>query len=76
MYLQTRILTSYSRIKGAAIVKSLIKSAGVNTTASTSKIKYPYLLFFIRYCGVKMCSDVKKATITGSSNIIPSGREV
>ena len=39
----------------------------------TINIKYAYLLFLIKNLGVRIPSDVKKATITGNSKSIAIG---
>ena len=52
---------------------SLIKSAGVITTAITIRIKYAYLLLRIKNDGVRIPSDVKNATTTGNSKSIAIG---
>ena len=55
------------------MAKSLIKSAGVITTAITISIKYAYLLLRVKNDGVRIPSDVKKATTTGNSKSIAIG---
>lgn len=52
---------------------SLIKSAGVMTTAITISIKYAYLLFLVKKLGVSIPNDVRNATITGNSKSIAIG---
>ena len=52
---------------------SLIKSAGVITTAITISIKYAYLLLRVKNDGVRIPNDVRNATITGNSKSIAIG---